>query len=420
MNSLKRIDEVKPKFNKTTFQRNIMPKLLSIFFAIIFWLYVMDQVNPEMIKTITNVKVEMMNVENIQSSGLVMMGEKDFYVNVRLKGRRSEVIKVTANDLLITADLEGFQKGVNNIVLNSKIFVDNVSIDSLSQNSIKVTLDRIIEVSKPVKIEFKGVIPENYTTGDLSVAPEEILVKGPETVVNAISSIRGELDLTDISKQVVKEIPVVAVDLDGNIVGGVELGRSYVSVQLGILRLLNVPVKPVFIGELPEGYKLVRIEVLPTVVTISGDEAIISNTENLLTEEIDLTNLTQATENEVVLIIPEGVTAPFAEDTVIIKLYIEQVITGTLEYNATDISIQNSDPEYQYEILNAAETVYVAFVSDGRNVVETLEKQDLSLSVDVQGLTEGDHRINLKHTSQETYDSVQLSPDIVTIRVTRR
>ncbi|MDK9711698.1 CdaR family protein [Acidaminobacter sp.] len=420
MNLLKRIDDWKqsPKYSK--FQRNIAPKLLAILFAVLFWLYVMDQVNPEMVKTIPDVKVELLNIENAQNEGLVMMGEKEFYVDVKLKGRRSEVIKVTSNDLLVTADLEGFQKGTNNVMLSSKIFVANVNIESLSMNSIKISLDRIVEVAKNVKIDYVGTITENYTTGDLSIAPEEILVKGPESLVNNISSLRGELDLTEVSDQLVKEIPVTAIDLDGNAVNGVELGRSYVTVQLGIFRLSNIPVEVMLRGTVANGYKLVKTEVLPALVTVRGDDALISTVEKVSTEEIDISGMTETFEREVALKLPEGVSAPFAEETISVKLHIEPMMVGSLEFNSDEIVIDNMDPEMNYEVLSPVSNVFVAYVRDVESVIEGLNKENFKISVDADGVKEGDHRLALKYFSEGSHDSVELSPETLLVRVTRR
>lgn len=420
MNLLKRIDVWKqsPKYSK--FQRNITPKLLAILFAVVFWLYVMDQVNPEMVKTIPDVKVELLNIENAQNEGLVMMGEKEFYVDVKLKGRRSEVIKVTSNDLLVTADLEGFQKGTNNVMLSSKIFVANVNIESLSMNSIKISLDRIVEVAKTVKIDYVGIIAENYTTGELSIAPEEILVKGPESLVNNISSLRGELDLTEVSSQLIKEIPVTAIDMDGNAVNGVELGRNYVTAQLGVFRLSNVPVEVVLRGSVANGYKLVKTEVLPALVTIRGEDALISTVEKVSTEEIDLSGMTETFEKEVVLNFPEGVSAPFAEETINVKLYIEPLMVGSLEFNSTEIAIENMDPEMNYEVISPGSNVFVAYVNDVKSVVEGLNKEEFKLFVDVDGVETGDHRLRLKYSSEGAHESVELSPETLLVRVTRR
>lgn len=420
MSLLRKIDVWKENPRYQRFQQTLAPKLLSILFAVMFWLYVMDQVNPEMITTIPNVKVELLNIDSIQNNGLIMMGDKNFFVDVKVKGRRSEVIKVTSNDLLITADLDGFSKGTNNVLLNSKVFVDSVSIQSLSMNSIKIMLDRIVEIPKPVKVEYTGVIAENYTTGDLSVAPEEIMVKGPESIVNMISSIRGEIDLTTVSNQLMKEIPVAPVDLEGNVVSGVEISRNFVTIQLGVFKLSNVPVEIELAGRLPEGYKLVKTEVLPALVTIRGDEAVVETIGKIKTTAVDLSGRTETEALEVALVMPDGVSAPFAEETVSIRLVIEPLTVGTLEFELGEIAVENMGTEFNYEIFSTGSNVVVASVQDGKSIVEGLSKAALSLAVDVADLTEGEHRVAIRYIAEGTFHAVTLTPDTVLVRVVRR
>lgn len=420
MNFLKRIDQLKLRFNQSKFQKNSMPKLLSVFFAIIFWLYVMDQVNPEMIKTIMDVKVELLNVDNIQESGLVIMGEKDFYVNVKIKGRRSEVIRVVSGDLLISADLQGFKNGVNNVVLNSRIFADGVLIEDLSQNSIKVLLDKIVEIAKPVKVEYTGTLAESYTIGDIALSPDQIMVRGPATLVNSISNLRGQLDLTNVSEQITKEIPVVALDLDGNMVNGVELGRTYVSAQLGIFKLTTLPVNPVISGTVASGFKIMRIESLPAMLTLKGEDKLVSQFTEIPTAKIDVSDLTESIEIETALEIPEGLTAPFNENSVSVKVIVEPLTTRTLEYMASTIQFRNTDEQYNYELMITPETLVDVFIQDGKSVVESLDSTAISLTVDLSGLTEGDNFVPLSYESSVKYDSVQFALNNVVIRVTRK
>ena len=93
---------------------------------------------------------------------------------------------------------------------------------------------------------------------------------------------------------------------------------------------------------------------------------------------------------------------------------------GTLEYGTSEITIENMNSELTYEVLTPESTVYIAYVQDSKSVIDTLEKDDLKLSVDVQALEEGDHRLELKYFSNTTYTNLQLSPETILIRVTRR
>jgi YbbR domain-containing protein len=130
--------------------------------------------------------------------------------------------------------------------------------------------------------------------------------------------------------------------------------------------------------------------------------------------------MTETFEMEVALNLPEGVTAPFAEETINVKLHIEPLMVGSLEFTSDEIAIENMDPEMNYEVLSPASNVFVAYVRDAKSVVEGLNKDNFKLSVDAAGVEAGDHRLALKYFSEGSHDSVEISPETLLVRVTRR
>ena len=122
------------------FNKNFTPKVVSIIFALVMWLYVMGEVNPESIQEWKNVRVELLNIEELRQSGLTIIGQTDFTVNVRVKGKRTELNKLTSNDMRVTADLRGFKKGVNSVPLEYSA-PTNIIIEDISPKEIKVTFE---------------------------------------------------------------------------------------------------------------------------------------------------------------------------------------------------------------------------------------------------------------------------------------
>ena len=110
--------KIREYYSKTRISKNTAPKLLSIFAAVVFWLYVMNQVNPEIIRDLENIPVKLIGVDELKSQGFEIMGETDFMVDVKVKGRRNEVLSVASDNIEIIADLRGYdKKGINNITL---------------------------------------------------------------------------------------------------------------------------------------------------------------------------------------------------------------------------------------------------------------------------------------------------------------
>ena len=167
-----RLSEV---FNGSRLSRNTGQKIISLLFAVLFWLYVMDQVNPEMIKELENIRVELLNTPSVTQSGLMIMNEQEYFVNVKVKGRRNDLFDVTSEDVRVTADLIGYGKGTVSVPLETRTFNGSFNIDDLSQKDIKIFLDKVVDISKPVNLDIVGETQNGYVKGTLEYEPQKYL-----------------------------------------------------------------------------------------------------------------------------------------------------------------------------------------------------------------------------------------------------
>ena len=69
-------------------------------------------------------------------------------------------------------------------------------------------------------------------------------------------------------------VAVIAVDVDGNVVPGVEVAPSEVEVEVGVRRRVgykpDVEVVPDLLGDPAAGYRLGSVQVEPQTVTLAG------------------------------------------------------------------------------------------------------------------------------------------------------
>ena len=177
------IEKIKELFNKTKLSRNTTPKMISLIFAIVLWIYVMDQVNPEIIKEYNDIKVEIVGVEQLSNEGLIMLSGENQYVTIKVQGRRNDLLSFDENYLVITADIRGYQKGLNTVPIDKRVLVDSVSIVDISKSEIKVELDKIVSQQKVVRVDRTGTVDTGYELGNFTQSKAEVIVKGPETLV---------------------------------------------------------------------------------------------------------------------------------------------------------------------------------------------------------------------------------------------
>lgn len=402
-------------FEKSKISRNTTPKIVSILFALVLWLYVMSEVNPETNTVINDLKVELLNMEELKNSGLVIIGQEDFTVNAKIVGRRNEIFKITRDDIKVTADLRGYQQGVNSIPLeiSQPANVTNVEI---TPQQIKVTLDRIVKNQKPVEIIPQGSPQRGYDMGEVILTPSQVLVEGPESKVNAVTKVVGEIDVEDIKENIRSNIPVKAVDSEGNTITGVEVKSKYVNVFIPMLRVGNVKITPQLTGEIRAGYKITKIEVNPDTVSLRGKEEEVIKYSEILTESINISDLDHTLTTRTNLLIPEGVEVLGLRDMPEITINVEEIETKEFTFNSNQISVNNLEDTLTTNIGQIDESIKVS-ISDVRSVLERVKRNDLELSIDGTDLQEGNHTVEISVNSNVPVETIEILPKEIQIQV---
>lgn len=134
----------------------------------------------------------------------------------------------------------------------------------------------------------------------------DVKIRAPQRIINQI---------TPVTVHVVLNLEKARVDqrqypLNKNMVsipGGAEvkdIHPSQVNLRLERTKEIMLEVVPNIIGELKEGLKIVKIEVIPPEVPIKGPESKVNDNDKVRTGRLDISSLIQSTELEADLILP--------------------------------------------------------------------------------------------------------------------
>ncbi len=186
------------------FANNKFVFVFSLALAFITWIAVAMVASPETTRVIKNVPIKI-NLENSvpEKFNLQIFGEKEFFVDIVIKGKRyvvnSKNVNAQSFDVIAQTD---YVDSPGKQQLNVKATIIDSSadyvIDDISDNFIEVYFDQYKETKLPVeaKIEFNGsaYIPEGYISGEpfVSVNSEtasEVTVSGPATQVNTLKNV---------------------------------------------------------------------------------------------------------------------------------------------------------------------------------------------------------------------------------------
>jgi len=200
------------------------------------------------------------------------------------------------------------------LIPEEKMYSDKTLVVSLTLNNIPPLMELTEKVQPRVNVTL--------------IAPNRILPQITEATVHAV------LDLSNASIEQ-KTYPINTNMV--SIPAGTEIKELYpsqVNIDLEYTKEVLLKVEPTLIGELTEGFELKNIEVIPSEVPIRGPASKVPNEAVVKTTPIDISELTQSTEIETDLILPNpDVRLSGSNKKVSIRLLIQEKGKETEEVN---------------------------------------------------------------------------------------
>ncbi len=406
-------------FEKSKLGRNTTPKIISLVFAIVFWVYVMDQVNPEIAKVYNDIPVEIVGVEQIRNNGLILMSEEDYYVDITVEGRRNDLLSFDENLLVVTADIRGYQKGLNTVPIEKRVLVDNVAISDISRSDIKIELDKIVSISKPIKLVTTGALVNGLEISDIEKDKIEVVVTGPENEVNKIDSLKGVINISEISHDFATEISLIPIDFEGNQVMNVKLLEPSVNCSIGIDKFRTVSIVANFVNAVPEGYQLIDINLIPNNVLIRGEVEAVNNIRSLLTSEINLSEFTEREKVNVTLNLPEGIEAPNIEGPISADVIVEKIETKEFIFSLTEIAYTNLPENYEIQNIEDEGTIDI-ILKDIVSKLESISRSDIELIVDLENVEVGKQDMMIEIVTGVGIKNIEMSRESLSLTITEK
>ena len=393
------------------FNRNITPKVVSIVFALVMWLYVMGEVNPESIEEWKNIRVQLLNVEEVRQSGLTIIGQTDFTVNVKVKGKRNDLFQVSSKDMIIRADLRGYKKGVNSVPLEYSAPA-NISIEDISPKVIIVTFDEIVKRQKPVMVQTVGAAAQGYEPATAIVSPSEVIVEGPETLVNSVTMVVVDVNLTDKLEDINDKLPLKAVNQEGKEVIGVEVKTKLVEINMPMFKVKEVPIVLDLVGNPLTGYKITNSSTDPGSVLIKGSRNIVDQVAEIKTKSLSVEGISSTFAQDIILELPEGIAAPYLDKNPSVTLTVEAISKKEFSYSRNEIGVDNLDSKYRLDLSRVPETIKVE-IEAVETVMKDLNKEDVQLYLNASGLIEGKYSARLLYNVPINPDNVVITPNMI-------
>jgi len=358
------------------------------------------------------VPVKLINSDTLEKKGLIVLDEKNYTVNVKVRGRRSDVLNIAAQNISAFADLSRVNsKGTNVIPVTVEGLPRNVSLVSINPPEIKVEIDKIEKTQMPVAIKIIGNVMEGYAMQSAVPTPGEVLVIGPESKVNLIKNVIAGVNVSYKKGDIKISVPVVAVDREGKEVKGVTISPNLVEVYVSVNKSIRVPVVPKIFGKPMEGYMISLINVLPEYVYITGDEIVLNTIKSISTKQIDISGKNEPVTESVPFDLPDGVK--LVKSDINAKVYVDIQKIATKEIAISNIDIRGAE-EKNVVIQNPELVVTVA---GPESVVNGAKASDFNAYIDVTNLPTGVHSLAVKVSTDLNLQIKKIEPDKISVNI---
>lgn len=372
-------------------QRKIVSAIVSVIIALALWVYVVNQENPTVDRTFSNVKVELINEAELADNDLAIKTAEEQSVKVTVTGRRSTLVDLKSSDIVATADLSSCVSGENYLDVNIRT-PSMVELKKISPAQVKVDIDTIVSSERDVSVSFKGDADQGYQPEATRQAYDKVSMTGAKQVLRNVTGINAKIDTSDLttaSKKFTAEL--IPVDKNGNKVDNVTLSKDEMSVWAQLYKIKNVKLNTSVTGTLADDLTLQGVKA-PDTVKIAAEADIVDDISSVTAEPIDLSDVKKTSYVDLFINYPDGVVAADGFENMQAKVSISRISSRSITMSTDDISVEKLDGSKEIKFDSPEISI---IISGPSSVISGISEDDIVMSLDASELDEGHQKTGI-------------------------
>ena len=291
---------------------NISWKLLALCLSFSLWLVCINVVNPIATRNYAN-NLTIMNLDVVERNGYVLLNKEELENQIITIIVQAPIdsfstfnqsmlvpyIDVSPIDYLHESSI-GMNQPVN-VNVNRTGHANTFNPVSVETNPLTVNLrlDRIESIEKPITVNITGTPAESYVALNAHVSPEFVVITGPSTVLNRISTVAVNVDVANATENIIALMDIHILDIDRrDITETVSVNIKRLNVTVPIDMYAQIPIIPVSlsdVGKAADGYEITRVSMDMDFIEVVGQEEDIKKTPYVRLHDIDANGITETT-----------------------------------------------------------------------------------------------------------------------------
>jgi YbbR domain-containing protein len=374
-------------------------KLLPIFFtalilAVIVWISSVSSSDPNEVVSYTSpVPLTVLG----QNPDYLITQQSASDLTITLKAPRSvhNQIARSFNQISARINLSGLTSGTYDLV--PEVDMANfrpVQVLEVSPAEISITLEQMATKTFDISLLQTGNLPISYEAGEAVLTSESVELLGPQSKVSEVNDVVASVDLSNTTTTITRVIELRPIDRRGNLVEGVSLNPTSVTVEVPIRQLVgyrNVFIKIVTTGTIAQGYHLTGLLVNPPNVTIyASDPALADEMPAFLdTTPINLSGAYEDFSMNVELQLQDGIVV-VGNQQVTVEVGIEAIQSST-QFVGVPVEIINLDIGLT---VNISPDIVDLYISGPMNLLEELTADNIRVTLDLSNRSPGTYQLS--------------------------
>ena len=412
---------------KKSLTNNIGLKLLAFIFAFMLWLLVVNIDDPVDTKTFDDIPVSIEYTEVVtqdQRSYQVLDGTDT--VSVTVSATRSVLEKICAENIVATADMR-------ELYLESQIPIEitipgyEFETATASPRNVQVKIEQNKSDTFPITVTTTGTVRDGYVLGNVQADPERVTVNGPESVIDQISKVVAEVNVSGLSSDSSIDAVLTYYDEDNNEISAEQLannlGTTGVKVNVTLYHTARIPVT-VDTSEVTaaDGYSISEVTWTPEEIQLAGEEEVLDALEEIRipADAIDITSISQRTEKTVDITpyLPEGTRLVDENgNNILVTARVAREGTKSFDIPVGSITVNNLDDALTVSGYGSGDDLEV-HIGGPQEQLNSLELSDLAVSIDLKNCTEaGEYEVPVTITLPSDVPDCTVETS-VTVKVT--
>lgn len=371
----------------------------SILIAFSLWIWISIEKSPEVETVITEVPVQINLANSIpEQLDLKIFGKTDFTVDVTVTGKKYVLSNLNKDDISVEANVNYVDSPGNKTLqlrVTPKNNTDEFTISSMSATYVEVYFDNYKELELPltpeIKSSLKQIVREDCIMGDTVLSKGTVIVKGPATEINRITSVKAVATVDEMLTKTTTFDPVIELVTNDSTkleYSAVDYGEGDITMTVPVLKEVVLPTAvefknaPSYFVSNPLAYTVspssvraaVPVEALDTIKAFVVDTIDFSD----ITNSYNTFNIATTTVNSY-KILDQGIK------NFKVRINASEYSSKTVTLPSSSVILKNSRNDFTVK-LDSVKNVAVTIVGP-ESALNALNASDITVEVDTSDKT---------------------------------